>query len=215
MAEDNNNNGSAPRKKGRGGARPGAGRPGHNTTLIAFRSPEELTRVINAQSSKTDFIKRCIERCVAEDEALKRLGDVMHVSKRQSAEVPFFNIGLVAGFPVPLDNNEKAQSLDLMSMLCPHTDDCYLIRVKGNSMIDANINDGDIVIVDRSNRLPSEHDVAVCEFNGEYTLKRFVMRGNQGWLVPANPDFPEICVTENDRFSVWGTVTFVIHRPTA
>ena len=80
-------------------------------------------------------------------------------------------------------------------------------------MIEANIHDGDMVIVDKSNRNPSEHEVAVCEFNGDYTLKRFVKRGNEGWLVPANPDFPEIRVTEDDDFSIWGTVTFVIHRP--
>ena len=80
-------------------------------------------------------------------------------------------------------------------------------------MIDAHIYSGDIVIVDKSNRNPTESEVAVCEFNGEYTLKHFVRREGLGWLVPANPDFPEIPVTPDDEFRIWGTVTYIIHKP--
>ena len=53
----------------------------------------------------------------------------------------------------------------------------------------------------------------MCELNGDYTLKHFVKRGDEGWLVPANPDYPELKVTEDDDFSVWGTVTYIIHKP--
>ena len=80
-------------------------------------------------------------------------------------------------------------------------------------MIDAGINSGDIVIVDKSNRNPRENEVAVCEFNGEYTLKYFKKKDGCGWLVPANPDFPEIEVMPYDNLSIWGTVTYVIHKP--
>ena len=120
---------------------------------------------------------------------------------------------IVAGFPIPLDNDEKAQDIELLKMLCPNPESCYLIRVEGYSMIDAGIHSGDIVIVDKSNRNPTESQVAVCEFNGDYTLKRFVKRDGFGWLIPANPDFPEIKVTPDDRFSIWGTVTYIIHKP--
>ncbi len=127
--------------------------------------------------------------------------------------LPYFDIGIVAGFPIPLDNDEKAQDIELLKMLCPNPESCYLIRVEGYSMIDAGIESGDIVIVDKSNRNPSESQVAVCEFNGDYTLKRFVKRDGFGWLIPANPDFPEIKVTPDDRFCIWGTVTYIIHKP--
>ena len=80
-------------------------------------------------------------------------------------------------------------------------------------MIDAGVMSGDILIVDKSNRNPSEHEVAVCEFNGEYTLKRFVKEDGIGWLVPANPNYPRIRVEEHDDFSIWGTVTYIIHKP--
>ena len=120
---------------------------------------------------------------------------------------------IVAGFPIPLDNDERSQDIDLLKMLCANPEACYLIRVKGRSMIDAGIMDGDIVIVDKSNRTPSPSEVAVCELNGEYTLKRFERRGDTGWLIPANPDYPEIEITPNDSFSIWGTVTYIIHKP--
>ncbi len=201
------------KKSGRGGRRPGAGRPSTDSKLYTFRAPGPMAKVIDAQENKTEFFKNCISNYIAENADLSSLGDVYKAEQLKDLKIPFFDISLVAGFPIPLDNDEKAQNIELLKMLCPHEECTYLIHVKGNSMIEANIHDGDIVIVDKSNRNPSEHEVAVCDLNGEYTLKRFVKRGNEGWLVPANPDFPEIRVTPEDDFSIWGTVTYVIHKP--
>lgn len=201
-------------KKQRGGKREGAGRPGSNSKLYTFRAPGNLTDYIDEQDNKTEFFKSCIVRRMKEDvEGLKHLGEFYSVSQLKDLKLPFFDIGLVAGFPIPLDNDERSQDIELLRMLCPHPESSYLIRVEGNSMIDAGISSGDIVIVDKSNRNPEESQVAVCEFNGEYTLKRFIKRDGVGWLVPANPDFPEIRVTPEDQFSVWGTVTYIIHKP--
>ncbi len=199
---------------GRGGRREGAGRPGTDSKLYTFRAPGTMAKVIDAQENKTEFFKDCISKYIREEVGLRQLGDVYKPNEVKDMSLPFFDIGLVAGFPIPLDNDEKAQNIELLKMLCPNPDSSYLIRVKGRSMIDANIHDGDIVIVDKSNRNPTENEVAVCEFNGEYTLKRFVRRGDEGWLVPANPEFPEIKVTPDDDFSIWGTVTYIIHKPT-
>ena len=201
-------------KKHRGGRREGAGRPGTDSTLYTFRAPGTLARYIDSQPNKTEFIKDCIQRTLREDALqLQQLGTFYPASHIKDLQLPFFDIDLVAGFPIPLDNDERAQDIELLQMLCPHPDSSYLIRVKGNSMIDAGIYSGDIVIVDKSNRTPSEEEVAVCEFNGEYTLKHFVLRDGVGWLVPANPDFPELKVTPDDQFSIWGTVTYIIHKP--
>ena len=144
---------------------------------------------------------------------LEKLGEVYPVAQLGDMRLPFFDVDIVAGFPIPLDNDEKGQDIELLRMLCPNPEASYLIRVQGNSMIDAGIYDGDIIIVDKSNRNPSPTEVAVCELNGEYTLKRFERRGEEGWLVPANPNYPEIRVTEEDSFSIWGTVTYIIHKP--
>ena len=143
----------------------------------------------------------------------EKLGEVYPVAQLGDMRLPFFDVDIVAGFPIPLDNDEKGQDIELLRMLCPNPEASYLIRVQGNSMIDAGIYDGDIIIVDKSNRNPSPTEVAVCELNGEYTLKRFERRGEEGWLVPANPSYPEIRVTEEDSFSIWGTVTYIIHKP--
>lgn len=201
-------------KKQRGGKREGAGRPGSNSKLYTFRAPGNLTDYIDEQQNKTEFFKDCIVRRMKSDvRSIQQLGEFYPASRLKDLKLPFFDIRLVAGFPIPLDNDEKPQDIELLQMLCPHPDSSYLIRVEGNSMIDAGIHSGDIVVVDKSNRNPDESQVAVCEFNGEYTLKRFVKRNGVGWLVPANPDFPEIMVTPEDQFSIWGTVTYIIYKP--
>ena len=136
------------------------------------------------------------------------------VSHIKPLELPYFeNINVVAGFPIPLNNDELAQNIEILQLLCPHPEASYLVRVQGDSMIGAGIHDGDIIIVDKSNRDPTEREVAVCELNGEYTIKHVVQEGNRAWLRPANPDYPEIEIHPEDDFSVWGTVTYTIHKP--
>ena len=200
--------------KKRGGKREGAGRPRTDSKLYTFRAPKEMAAYIDAQENKTDFFKSCIARTMVEDDSnLENFGTIYPATRVKDLKLPFFDIGIVAGFPIPLDNDEKSQDIEVLKMLCPYPESSYLIRVEGDSMIDAGIESGDIVIVDKSNRNPNKSEVAVCEFNGEYTLKRFVKRNGCGWLVPANPDYPEIKVTPDDSFSIWGTVTYIIHKP--
>ena len=137
----------------------------------------------------------------------------MPTSRIKPMSLPFFDVKVVAGFPIPLNNDELAQDIEVLKMLCPHPDSSYLIRVQGRSMIEAGVNDGDIIIVDNSERNPTEKQIAVCELNGEYTLKRVCRKGGTLWLVPANPEYPEIEITDGDDFSVWGVVTYIIHKP--
>lgn len=202
------------KKNSWGGKRKGAGRPQTNSKLFSLRLPEEFARIVNEQDNKSEFIKHCISSTLKLEESnFREIGDVFRSNQIHDITLPFFDIKIVAGFPIPLDNDERAQDIELLKMLCPNPESSYLIRVKGDSMIDAGIESGDVVIVDKSNRYPDESQVAVCEFNGEYTLKRFIKRNGIGWLVPANPNYPEIKITPDDNFSVWGTVTYIIHKP--
>lgn len=198
-----------------GGKREGAGRPRTDSKLYTFRVPGSMAKVIDAQPNKTDFIRGCINAVLdsRKEPDFSKLGEVYPATQVKDMKISFFDIGIVAGFPIPLDNDELSQDIGLLRMLCPNPEASYLIRVDGNSMIDADIHSGDIVIVDKSNRNPDESQVAVCELNGEYTLKRFVKKDGEGWLVPANPDYPRIKVTPDDDFSIWGTVTYIIHKP--
>lgn len=198
-----------------GGKRKGAGRPRTDSKLYTFRVPGSMANVIDAQPNKTNFIKGCISTVInsRKEPDFSKIGKVYPATEVEDMNLPYFDIDIVAGFPIPLDNDERSQDIGLLRMLCPNPEASYLIRVDGDSMIDADIHSGDIVIVDKSNRNPDESEVAVCELNGEYTLKRFVKKNGEGWLVPANPEYPRIKITEGDDFSIWGTVTYIIHRP--
>lgn len=144
---------------------------------------------------------------------LNKLGTAIPAREVKPITMPFFDLKIVAGFPIPLNTDEMAQDIELLKMLCPHPDSSYLIRVKGDSMTGAGIFDGDILIVDKSERQPNEKQIAVCELNGEYTVKRIQEKDGKQWLVPANPAYPNIQITDGDAFSVWGVVTYIIHQP--
>lgn len=200
----------------RGGRRPGAGRPKGDSKLFSFRASGEMAHLIEAQPNKTEFLTNCVRlsmRSAQREPNLSKLGTVYEVGENESYPLPYFEVKVVAGFPVPLDNDEKAQAIDLIRMLCPHPLSSYLIRVDGDSMIDADIHSGDILIIDKSERNPSDRQAALCELNGEYTIKFVRRKGDQLWLIPANPNYPEIPVQEGDSFNVWGVVTYTIHKP--
>ncbi len=219
------------KKSRRGGARPGAGHPKGNSRMISFRAPGSLAEHLEGMENRAEFIRKALTKAVYERTGksdthrevaradtfgkvgpVDSLGVVIPVDSLPSLSLPYYDISVVAGFPVPLDNDERSQEIDILSMLCPHPEASYLIRVSGNSMIDAGVLSGDIVIVDKSNRNPSPHEIAMCELNGEYTLKHFIFEEGQGWLVPANPEYPKIRITPDDDFCVWGTVTYIIHK---
>ena len=201
------------KKSRRGGARPGAGHPKGDSRMISFRAPGPLAEQLEGMENRTDFIRQALTRAVRERGHHPGLpGHAVPAGIVRPLSLPYYDISVVAGFPVPLDNDERSQDIDILSMLYPHPEASYLIRVSGNSMIDAGVLSGDIVIVDKSKRNPTPHEIAMCELNGEYTLKHFVLEEGQGWLVPANPDYPKIRITPDDDFSVWGTVTYIIHK---
>lgn len=219
------------KKSRRGGARPGAGHPKGNSRMISFRAPGSLVEHLEGMENRAEFIRKALTKAVYERTGksdthrevarvdtfgkvgpVDSLGVVIPADSLPSLSIPYYDISVVAGFPVPLDNDERSQEIDILSMLCPHPEASYLIRVSGNSMIDAGVLSGDIVIVDKSNRNPSPHEIAMCELNGEYTLKHFILEEGQGWLVPANPEYPKIRITTDDDFCVWGTVTYIIHK---
>lgn len=201
------------KKSKRGGARPGAGHPKGDSRMISFRAPGPLAEQLEGMENRTEFIRQALARAVRERGHHPGFpGHAVPAGSVRPLSLPYYDFSVVAGFPVPLDNDERSQDIDILSMLCPHPEASYLIRVSGNSMIDAGVLSGDIVIVDKSNRNPGPHEIAMCELNGEYTLKHFVLEQGQGWLVPANPEYPRIRISPEDDFSVWGTVTYIIHK---
>ncbi len=122
--------------------------------------------------------------------------------------IPLVGATLSAGFPSPADDFLDTH-IDLNRELIRHPAATFYGRVKGDSLKDLGINEGDILVVDRSLK-PSTGKLAVCCLNGEFTVK--TLRFNAGiWLLePANPKYPVIPVHEDSDFLVWGIVTYAI-----
>lgn len=116
-----------------------------------------------------------------------------------------------AGFPSPA-NDHMETPLNLHDLMVSNPPATFFVRVSGDSMLDARIEPGDILVVDRSLE-PSSGKIVVAILNGEFTVKRIRMEGGKITLLPENPDFPEIPVEEGSDFQVWGVVTYIVHKP--
>lgn len=115
-----------------------------------------------------------------------------------------------AGFPSPADE-EPTEKLDLIKLLVRHPSSTFFFRIGGTSMVDAEMDEGDIVIVDRSIE-PYNGCSAVCFIDGEFTLKRIQRHNDHIELIAANPNFKPIRIDTNSEFQVWGVVTYVIKK---
>lgn len=133
-----------------------------------------------------------------------------------SIEENSFESGLLgsvkAGFPSPAE--DISEKLDLIRLLVRHRASTFFFRVDGVSMVDAGMDEGDIIIVDRSVD-PYNNCKAVCYIDGEYTVKRVEIGENSARLMPANEKnttYKPIEVTPENIFLIWGVVTWVIKK---
>ncbi len=125
-------------------------------------------------------------------------------------QIPFFLTSVEAGFPSPADDYIE-KTLDLNELLITHPAATFFVRVQGESMCDAQIHTGDILIVDRS--IEAKNNVIIIAiYNGEFTVKRLRKDGKQLWLIAENPKYAPLEITEESDFQVWGVVTFIIHQ---
>ena len=115
---------------------------------------------------------------------------------------------LQAGFPSPAADH-TVKRLDLNDVLIKHPLATFLLRVRGHSMRDAGIDEGDVVLVDKAIK-PVHGHVVVAVVDGEFTLKRLWRRRGQVKLQAANPDCPDIELVDGQTLEVWGVVTTVI-----
>ena len=117
---------------------------------------------------------------------------------------------VVAGFPSPAEQYQE-QPLDLNELLVKRPAATFFVRVQGDSMIGAGINDGDLLVVDRSLR-PVSGDIIIACIDGDFTVKRY--RRDKGGirLEPSNPAFPTITLKPDQELDYFGKVTACIHR---
>ena len=125
-------------------------------------------------------------------------------------KLPYINHGVSAGFPSPaMDFMES--SIDLNQVLVENPTATLYVQVEGNSMIDAGIHDKDLLVVDRSLE-PRNNKIAICLLDGEFTVKRIRLENNELFLMPENPNYQPIKITEENQLIIWGIVTYVIKK---
>ncbi|MBL6958662.1 MAG: translesion error-prone DNA polymerase V autoproteolytic subunit [Rhodospirillales bacterium] len=117
---------------------------------------------------------------------------------------------VAAGFPSPADDFVEGR-LDLNEHLIPHPAATFIVRVAGESMINAGIHPGDMLIVDRSIEAKTG-DIVIAVLDGELTVKRLCRSGG-GWRLAAeNPDFPDLPIDGDRDCVIWGVVTGAVRR---
>jgi DNA polymerase V len=130
-------------------------------------------------------------------------------ARRTELNLPLFSARVQAGFPSPADDHLE-RSIDLNEELIQHPAATFFVRVKGESMHDAGIQSGDILVVDRS-LAPTDRKIVVAMIDGEFTVKRFRNQDGRIFLEAANDQFPKIEVSGDQELVGWGVVSFVIH----
>jgi len=139
-----------------------------------------------------------------------KVTEIYKLDQSTNLELPFFTTRISAGFPSPADDHID-QKLDLNSLI-KHPSDTFLVKVEGDSMINAGIQDGDILVVDKAIE-PLNNKIVVANINGELTVKRLKIVGTKVYLLAENPNYKSIEINTILDFTIRGVVTFVIHKP--
>ena len=128
-------------------------------------------------------------------------------------KIPIILQKVCAGFPSPATDYVEDE-INLNEELIVNKASTFLIRVQGNSMINENIFEGDILVVDRSLNL-KKNSIAVLNFEGQLVVKKIIKRRNSFFLLSKNCNqAKETEINENSDIQVWGIVTYVIHKTT-
>jgi DNA polymerase V len=134
--------------------------------------------------------------------------DIFSADTETELHLPFIDAGISAGFPSPaLDFTDLG--IDLNKHLVRHPSATFYGRAKGDSLKNAGIENGDLLVIDRSLE-PVNGKIAVCFIDGEFTAKRIKINKKEVLLIPENDNYQPIKVTEDNQFLIWGIVTHVI-----
>lgn len=138
-----------------------------------------------------------------------KVKNIIEVKQRYSFEAPVLPVAAPAGLAGKFGTD--IARLDLNNMLAPVPDNVFLVRVNGESMIDVNIYDGDILIVDKKNT-PRDGSIVIAALNGEMAVKKYRIIEGKVYLYSANNRFYPIEILPDWNFSIQGVVRHVIHE---
>lgn len=200
-----------------GGKRQGAGR---KSGTGRFGEP---TKVVRIPQSKVPAIKAWLKLQKQHASSVDNVVNAANASQFKDSfnwhlpadnpewvELPLFAHKVVAGFPSPAEDYIE-ERLDLNDKLIRNKEATFLLSVQGDSMKDAGIMDGDILVVDRSIE-PQDGKIVIAALDGELTVKRLSIKSTGTWLVPENDNYPPIAVKEEADIVIWGVVTSTISQ---
>ena len=118
--------------------------------------------------------------------------------------------GISAGFPSPADDFKELR-ISIDQEVVKNAEATFYARVAGESMQGAGLDDGDLLVIDRSKE-PQDNNIAVCFIDGEFTVKRLKVAEECIYLMPENSKYKPIRVTEENELIIWGVVTFVVKK---
>ena len=118
--------------------------------------------------------------------------------------------GISAGFPSPADDFKEVR-ISLDNELVTNKEATFYARVSGDSMIGAGLDDGDLLVIDRSLN-PENGKIAVCLVDGEFTVKRIKKEKDKLYLIPENKKYKRIEIKEENELIIWGMVKYVIKK---
>jgi len=203
-------------KKGAGGIRAGSGRPKHSGKY------REATHPVRVPKSLLEYVKSLLQSHkdnIAEisgpEEAWENYQQNDQHWYRLKSErrltLPLFGHSVAAGQPQKVEDHID-EVIDLNQYVAPASEHTFLLRVQGDSMIDAGIQNGDLLVVD-SKLTAKSGKIVIAVVNGELTVKRLI-ETQEGvlQLQPENPLFSVLTITDEMSFQILGVVTFVLHH---
>lgn len=136
--------------------------------------------------------------------------ELFEFERRAELGLPLYLATVPAGFPSPAEDYID-RKLDLNEHLVRHPAATFFVRVDGDSMRDAGVASGDILVVDRAVEA-RDGRIVIAALDGELTVKRLGRRNGRPLLVPENPDYAPVEVAPEASFEIWGVVTYIIHK---
>ncbi|MBV8802406.1 MAG: translesion error-prone DNA polymerase V autoproteolytic subunit [Gammaproteobacteria bacterium] len=139
------------------------------------------------------------------------LKSVLKYIQNKSFKIPLYGSKISAGFPTLADDHIE-EHLDLNEHLIKNPASTFFVRATGNSMLNAGIHENDILIIDRS-IIPTHGKIVIAAIDGQLTVKKLHIKNKELLLMPENPEYSPIKITEENDTHIWGVVTNIIHSP--
>ncbi len=184
------------------GRKTGSGKYGEPTSVV--RVPESQKAKIVSYLSDYQDRKNILASSNVDSLVPSTLNPV-------SLALPLFTSKVRAGLPSPADDHIEKR-LDVSEYLIQQADATFFVTITGDSMRDAGLLSGDKAVVDRAKQA-SVGDIVMAVIDGEFTIKTLgKTKTGAPRLIPANPDYPVINITEEMSFEIWGVVTGSFRR---